>query len=192
MYYDERPGHDEAGDAPRGDALNVHVTPNGTMLYMPPDLEGSEFGVAQFLACQQKRWIDIAVQSERVAKLRGALRFQPLPDWMRAPPCPMPFGTTGEISGTFEQAFVRTRVRDELTRSAIDAYVRAAVWKHHPYVEDMKQFAVSITHNMAPGVLFSVGPIAYRRFGAVQESARKMYFSSPSAYAKWVAENYGT
>lgn len=166
--------------------FQAHKTPGGTMLYLPSD---SNVPNSKETFAKAHQWHKASASTE-VALLRHNLRFEALPDWMRAPPAPMPFGVTSEIQGSFHEAFVRAHTRDDATFRAIDNYIDRGVWNYHPYVEDTRQFAVSITHNMAPHVLFCVGPIGFRRFGAVQTQARKMYFSCPAAFQKWVVQNY--
>lgn len=165
--------------------FNVKLLASGVPLYLPPALEVDENQVEKDWNSILSRWTDQTEASHPV-------RYQKIPQWLRRPEPPPEFGVIATSVQPFEVARVRGGMRSLNNHevSAVESMVQQRPWEFYPWVEDRGAFCVSHTHGMARGALFSVGPVGYRRFGPEQVHPRKLYFSSPGAYRKWVEKYY--
>lgn len=166
--------------------FNMKLTQTGVPIFLEPSEDVDLGQVTQDWNTVMQTW------SNRDAQFSDTtIRYMQMPAWLRPPETPATFGDTSVCSQPFEVARVfRSRGKTEADRAAISSFIHNAPWTAYPYVEDVGAFCTSHTFNMASGVLFAVGPAGYRRFGSEQKQARKMYFSSPSAYRQWVETHY--
>ena len=150
---------DDSDDGVDACSMAVRTTECGTTLFLQP-----EMGVHKDATVA---WQNCVTQWKQ--KSDGVYTTTRLPNYIETPPAPDQFGyhtVPVEVPGEW-----------------------VSIAKVHPYIEDTRSFATSITHQSASTCLFVVGPAQHFRFLG-QTHPRCLYFSCPEGYHAWYRENY--